>query len=216
MRIGKRKKVSFRTYLVHHRRRLGDLSRRRLLSCVLVGSAAWTLGRRVLAEEVAVPVARQAELLVRVAAYDRNLPARAQGTVRVLILTNPDDADSRGVAAQMDAALRHFDKIAGLPYDVSTLAFPGGAQVAAKCKAEHLSIVYVAPGLDGKVAELAGALGGVDVLSVAALARYVSQAIVLGFDLVSGKPTLVINLPQSRKQNVSIGAEVLHLMKVIE
>jgi len=195
---------------------LGDLDRRRTLCCLLVGSAALALGRRAAAEEVAVPVARQAELLVRVAAYDRNLPARAAGTVRVLILTNPDDADSRGVAAQMDAALRHFDKIAGLPYEVSTAPFPGGGQVAAKCKADHVSIVYVAPGLDARVAELVGALGGVDVLSVAALARYVNGGIVLGFDLVSSKPTLVINLPQSRKQNVSIGAEVLHLMKVIE
>jgi hypothetical protein len=201
---------------MHDARRLGDLSRRRALCCLLAGSAALAFGRRVSAEEVAVPVSRQAELLSRVAAYDRNLPARAQGTVRVLILTNPDDADSRAVAAQMDAALRRSDKIAGLPYEVTTLAFPGGAQVAAKCKGEHVSIVYVTPGLDGKVAELVSALDGVDVLSVAALARYVSQKVVLGFDLVSGKPTLVINLPQSKRQNVSIGAEVLHLMKVIE
>jgi YfiR/HmsC-like len=195
---------------------LRDLGRRHAVMCLLVGGASLALTRRVRAEEVAVPVARQAELLVRVAAYDRNLPARAAGTVRILILTNPDDADSRSVAAQMDAALRHFDKIAGLPYEISTAPFPGGAQVAAKCKAEHLSIVYMTQGLDAKVADLVGALGGVDVLSVAALARYVNTGVVLGFDLVSSKPTLVINLPQSKKQNVSIGAEVLHLMKVIE
>ena len=184
--------------------------------CLLVGGASLVIARGARAEEVAVPVPRQAELLVRVAAYDRNLPARAAGTVRVLILTNPDDADSRAVAAQMEAALRHFDKIAGLPYEIATAPFPGGAQVAARCKAEHLSIVYVTQGLDAKLAELVGALGGVDVLSVAALARYVNAGVVLGFDLVSSKPTLVINLPQSKKQNVSIGAEVLHLMKVIE
>jgi hypothetical protein len=153
---------------------------------------------------------------VRVAAYDRNLPARAQGTVRVAILTNPEDADSRSIAAQMDAALRHFDKIAGLPYEITTIPFPGGAQVAAKCKSEHVSIVYVTSGLDAKVGELVAALNGVDVLSVAALPRYVNQAIVLGFELVSSKPVLLINLAQSKKQNVAIGAEVLHLMKVIE
>ncbi len=168
------------------------------------------------AEEVAVPVARQAELLVRVAAYDRNLPARAAGTVRILILTNADDADSRAVAGQMDAALRKFDKIAGLPYEITTTPFPGSAQVAAVCKQNHVSIVYVTQGLDAKVGDLVNALGGVDVLSVAAVARYVSQAVVLGFDLVSAKPTLVINLPQAKKQNVSIDASVLNLMKVIQ
>jgi len=46
--------------------------------------------------------------------------------------------------------------------------------------------------------------------------RYVAQSVVLGFDLVSAKPTLVINLPQAKKQNVSIDAGVLHLMKVIQ
>jgi len=191
-------------------------SRRRVLRCLLAGSAALALGRRARAEEVAVPVPRQAELLVRVAAYDRNLPARAGGTVRILILTNPDDADSRAVAAQMDAALRKFDKIAGLPYEITTEAYPGGAQVAAACKQSHLSIVYVTQGLDAKIADLVGALSGVDVLSVAAVARYVAQAVVLGFDLVSAKPTLVINLPQAKKQNVSIDAGVLNLMKVIQ
>jgi hypothetical protein len=195
---------------------LRDLGRRRAVMCLLVGGASLAVSRRARAEEVAVPVARQAELLVRVAAYDRNLPERAGGTVRILILTNPDDADSRGVAAQMDAALRHYDKIAGLPYEIATAPFPGGGAVAAKCKAEHLSIVYMTQGLDAKVAELVGALGGVDVLSVAALARYVSGGVVLGFDLVSSKPTLVVNLPQSKRQNVSFSAEVLHLMKVIE
>ena len=76
--------------------------------------------------------------------------------------------------------------------------------------------MYVTQGLDAKVGDSVNALGGVDVLSVAAVARYVSQAVVLGFDLVSAKPTLVINLPQAKKQNVSIDASVLNLMKVIQ
>jgi hypothetical protein len=192
------------------------LDRRRLIQCLLVGSATAVFGRRAGADEVSVPVSRQAELLVRVAAYDRNLPARAAGTVRVLIVTNPEDADSRGVAAQMDAALRRFDKIAGLPYDVTTTAYPGGAQLAATCRQSHISIVYVTQGLDAKIPELVAALGGVDVLSVAAVVRYVPTGIVLGFDLISAKPTLVINLPQANKQHVSIDAGVLNLMKVIQ
>ncbi len=162
-----------------------------------------------------MPVPRQAELLVRVAAYDRNLPARAGGTVRVLVLVNPDDADSRSIGAQMVSALRKFDKIAGLPHDVSSAPFASAAQLASACKAGHISIVYVAPGLDDKIGELVAAMSDLDLLSVAALARHVNQGIVLGFDLISAKPTLVINLVQAKKQNVSIDAGVLNLMKVV-
>ena len=192
------------------------LNRRRLLHCLLSGAAAIALRPRARAEELSVPVSRQAELLVRVAAYDRNLPARAKGTTRVLILMNPDDADSRTVANQMESALRGFDKIAGLPSEITTMAYPGGAQVAAACRQNHIAIVYVTQGLDAKIPDLVNALTGVDVLSVAAVARYVTQSVVLGFDLVSAKPTLVINLPQAGRQSVSMDAGVLNLMKVIQ
>ncbi len=191
------------------------LGRRHVLYGFL-GSVATGLVRPASAEEVVVPVPRQAELLVRVAAYDRNLRARARGTVRVLILMNPADPDSRAVAAQMDAALRKFDKIAGLPCEITTTAYPGAAQVAATCRQGHVSIVYATQGLDPNIPDLVTALVGVDVFSVAAVVRYVSQGVVLGFDLVSAKPTLVLNLPQAGRQNVSIEAGALNLMRVIQ
>ena len=104
----------------------------------------------------------------------------------------------------------------GSPTRITTTGYPGAAQVAATCRQNHISIVYVTQGLDAKVPDLVAALGGVNVLSVAAVVRYVPQGVVLGFDLISAKPTLVINLPQANKQNVSIDAGVLDLMKVIQ
>lgn len=163
-----------------------------------------------------MPVSRQAELLVRVAAYDRSLPARAQGTAKVLIVTNANDADSKSTAAQMESALKRFDKIAGLPAQVSTIAFAGGAKLAAACRASHIAIVYLTQGLASSIGEIATALEGVDVLSVASIGRLVEGGAVLGFDLVSGNPTLLVNLSQAKKQNVTLDAEVLHLMKVVK
>ncbi|HZU84517.1 MAG TPA: YfiR family protein, partial [Polyangiaceae bacterium] len=172
--------------------------------------------RRAIAEESPVPVSRQAELLVHVAAYDRNLPARAQGVARVLVVTNPDDADSRAAGAAMQLALRRYDKIAGLPAQVTVVAFPGGPQLAAACRDGHVSIVYVTPGADAVLSELVTALDGVDVLTASAIPRFVAQGIVLGFDLVSGKPTLMINLPQAKRQNVAIDPKVVQLMRLVK
>jgi hypothetical protein len=167
------------------------------------------------AEDVEVPVARQAELLVRVAAYDRSMAGRSAGRLRILIVNNPGDADSRSVAAQMDTALRNFDRIAGLPYDISVAPFASGAALAASCRASHIGIVYVAPGLDSSIGDIARSLDGVDVLSVAAIGRHARQGIALSFDLESGRPSILINLAQARKQNVNIAADVLSLMKVV-
>jgi len=193
-----------------------SFSLRRALRALAPVAALALVVEPVFAEQVSVPVSRQAELLVRVAAYDRNLPARAAGKVHVLILTQPDDTDSRATAAQMDAALHRFDSIAQLPFDVTTSNYPGGNALAAQCRSGHVAIVYVTPGLDARIGEIAHALDGVDVMTIAALGRYVAQGSALGFDLESGRPQLLINLTLAKKQNVAIQAEVLHLMKVIQ
>jgi len=168
------------------------------------------------AEETPVPVSRQADLLVRVAAYDRNLPARANGKVKVLIVRNDDDPDSRGVGAAMESAVRRFDSIGGIPSEVTSIAFPGGPQLAERVRQGGVSIVYLTPGLDAVLPEMIAALDGLDVLTVSAIPRFVARGVVFGFDLVSGKPTLMINLNQAKRQNVAIDPNAVRLMQVIK
>jgi hypothetical protein len=168
------------------------------------------------AEEAPVPVSRQADLLVRVAAYDRNLPARANGKVKVLIIRNDDDPDSRGVGAAMESAMKRFDSIGGLPTEVTSIPYPGAAQLATICRQGNVSIVYLTPGLDAVLPEMIQGLDGVDVLTVSAIPRFVARGVVFGFDLVSGKPTLMINLSQAKRQNVAIDPNAVRLMQVIK
>src|SRR5215471_10352962 len=110
------------------------------------------------AEEVAVPVGLQAELLTKVAAYDRNFAARAGDRAHVLILTRPGDAESVRTAAHMETALRGIADIGGLPHDETTLAYPGAKALADMCKARHVAIVYVAPALGGEIDGMRDAL----------------------------------------------------------
>jgi hypothetical protein len=168
------------------------------------------------ADEVAVPVELQAELLTKVAAYDRNMTARAAGRVHILIVERAGDADSGRTAAQMKKALGGVERVVGLPHDETILDYAGAAALASECRARHASIAYLSSGLGGELPQIRAALEGVDVLSAAAVASYVPGGIVLGFDLVSGKPKLLIQLGQARRQNVALKAEVLKLMKVFE
>jgi len=52
------------------------------------------------------------------------------------------------------------------------------------------------------------------VLSVGAVARYVQRGITLSFDLVDGKPKLLLGLGAANKQGVSLSGNVLTLMTV--
>jgi hypothetical protein len=190
------------------------IGRRSLVGGVVGAFVAGALERRADAEEPPVPAARQAELLARIAGYDRNLAARAQGTARVVIVQSPDDADSRTLAVSMETALNRIGRIGGLPVAVSTVRYTSGDDVAQRCRTERVSIVYLSSGLDPGVAPVVARLDGVDVLSVAGLPRYVAQGIVLGFDLVSGSPTLLFHLTNARRQNVAMDPKVVSLMQV--
>jgi len=185
----------------------------RLLISVLV--AAVLVIRRSDAEEVAVPIELQVDLLVKVAAYDKHMPARAGDRVRVLILTKGGDPESARAALLVARALGTRDAIAALPHEETTAPFTDGPALAGAIAASRLSVVYFTPGFsDGEIAATAAALSGVDVLTVAALPRYVPGGVVLGFDVLSGKPKLLVHLAQARRQRVELSADVLSLMRV--
>lgn len=167
-------------------------------------------------EDVAVPLPLQMELLLKVAAYDRNLPARARDTVEVLILTKNGDAQSTHVATQAGRAL-DGKRLADRPVHVVIEAHVDGARTAKRIRELRAAIVYAAPGFsDDEMTALGRSLDGVDVLSAGALARFVQTGVVVAFDLVSGKPKLLVHIKRAREQNVDLSSKVLKLAKVIE
>jgi hypothetical protein len=183
----------------------------------------WTLGiaapfvaSRAAAESVPVPIVLQAELLAKVLEYDRNFPARAGERAKVLLVSQSGNADSTTIAQQMSAALGRLPQIAGLPHDEVVVSYAGAQELAKLCRAQRVSVVYFGPGFRDDLGAIRAALNGVDVLSVASVPDYVQNGIVLGFDVVSGRPKLLLNLPQARLQKVDLTASVLKLMTVIE
>ena len=179
----------------------------------MAGSLVSSGGR---AESIAAPVALQAELLAKVAEYDRNFVARAGERARVLLVTQPSNADSVTVAQQMSAALGRLSLIAGLPHDELIMPYKGAADLARVCRDRRICIVYFGPGFQDDIGDIRNALSDVEVLTVASVPGYVRDGIVLGFDVVSGHPKLLFNLSQARLQKVAIAAAVLKLMTVFE
>lgn len=167
-------------------------------------------------EEVPVPVPLQIELLLKVAGYDKNLAARAPSVVRVLVLTKGGNAQSSRVGQAAARALE--GKTAGSrPVEVTTQAFTTGPALAAKVKEAKLAIVYVTPGFDaGEMESIAKSLAGISVLSAGALTRFIDTGVVLGFELVSGKPKLLVHLKRARDQSVELSSQVLKIVRVIE
>jgi len=94
------------------------------------------------------------------------------------------------------------------------VSFESAALLGKRCRTDSVDIVYLTPGLEDDVPEIRKALTGVDTLSVSAVPSSVPAGIVLGFELLSGKPKIWLNLAQAKAQNVNFKADVLKLMKV--
>ena len=168
------------------------------------------------AEEPAVPVGLQAELTAKIAGYDRNYAPRAGSRAKVFIVSRPGDAESTKVANQARAAFGGLQEIGGIGHDEIAVSFASAKALADEVGKQKPALVYLSTGLSSDVAAIADALNGRDVVTVAALAGDVAKGAVLGFDLVSGKPKLLVHLTQAKKQNAAFKAEALKLMKVFE
>jgi len=191
------------------------LTRRQWLTRVLlVGALVWA--RRATAEEPRVPPRLQAELLAKVAAYDGHFPARAAGRALVLVLVAPKEPDSERFGAQIRAELAKQPLIGGVEHMEEIVRYSSAAELTRLCRERKAAVVYIGPGLSAEATAIADALAGIDVLSVAAVSADVTRGIVLGFEVISGKPKLSIHLTRARRQNVAFKPELLRLARVLQ
>ena len=184
--------------------------------CLALGAAVTLLAGGLAAEEPAVPVGLQAELTSKIVAYDRNYAARAGGRAKVVIVAKAGDAESTKVANLARSAFGGMSEVGGLPHDELVVTFSGAKALSEEVGKQRASIVYLSTGLSAEVPGIADALNGKDVVTIASVAGDVPKGAVLGFDLVSGKPKLLVHLTQAKKQNAAFKAEALKLMKVFE
>ena len=91
-----------------------------------------------------------------------------------LIVSKAGDADSARVASQMAAALGPVERIAGLPKELIPYTYAGAQELLATCRAKHIAIVYLAPGLSHEVTAIAAALNDQSLLTLAAMANDVA------------------------------------------
>jgi hypothetical protein len=169
-----------------------------------------------MADRIAVPIRLQAELLSKVASYDRNFEARTGERVRTLLLMKQGDPESSRAAAEMKSAMSSIPTIGTLPHDDELATYSDAGALAETCRARKVAILYVAPGFSQELDELRETIGTLSLLSVGSVAEYVPSGIVLGFDLVSGRSKLLVNLTQARRQNIEFRAEILKLTRVYQ
>lgn len=187
--------------------------------CTRRGALLAGLGLSLLPSEAradsGVPYPLQAQLMAKVASYDRRFRERNGSRVLALIVTKRGNPESAQVAQQVKAALGEISTIGDLPHQEDIVQYDGADALARLARERRAGIVYFGPGFDGDVASIRRALTSARALTVAAVPDYVTSGIVLGFDLVSGKPKLLVHLAAALEQGIEFRADVLRLMKIV-
>ena len=165
------------------------------------------------AEDIVVPLRTQAQLIVKLAEYDRNLVARPGPRV-VLIVRSKTTASSRtaeGIASELGS----YDNIAGVAHVEKVIDFVSAGDLKKRVHSESAQIVYFCPDFEAQIASIADELTGLTVLSVGAAPSHPGLGSVVGFDIHSGRTQLLVNLKQAQRQNVQLHSEFLKIVKVI-
>ena len=178
--------------------------------CLAVGLTA-SIARA----DVPVPARLQAQLIAKIAAFDRNFPGRAGANALVLVIFKPGDSDSSQFAQQIAGELRTLADVGGVASTVDVIPFAGAAALAATIRDRKAAVVYLSADLDRDAAPVAGALAGGDVLTIGATGAFAEAGTVIGFDLVGGKPKIVANLGVAKAQHVDLKAEFLRLTRIV-
>jgi len=182
-----------------------------VVSCVVL---ACRVG---LAGELVVPIPVQVEMLSKLVAFDRGFRDRVGSEAHVVVVEVPGNGESHRAAQQIRGRFVQQPNLAGVPLTLDILTYAGAAPLAASCAERKIHLVYLAPGFaEPEVRAIAKALDGVNVLTASAAASDVPAGSVVGFDLVEGKPKILVNLPQARKQGVVFAATLLSLARVVQ
>lgn len=164
-----------------------------------------------------VPVDIQTSLLAKVARHDRNMEARAvAGTLRILVARRSGSLSDEREAELLKNALGGTSEVGGLPHQTRVTEFTSADALAKQCSAGSVAIVWLTSELAAESKSIAKALTGANVLSVSTRPDAIPDGIVLGFDLIQGRPKILVNLPQARAQNVMFRASLLKIVKVIQ
>lgn len=167
------------------------------------------------ADEVSVPIELQVALLERIVRYERTFAAETT-PVHVLVVSRASSPESQRVSGQLVAGLRHAGTLGGRTVEATTSSYTSASALDGEVAASHARIVYLAAGLGDQIAAIGAALSDAGLIIVSAVGADVDRGAVVGFELVSARPRIVVNLGVARAHQLQFNAQFLRLARVVE
>jgi hypothetical protein len=168
------------------------------------------------AEEPSIPLDLQAQLSAKIIEYVESPPLGGGDRLALGILVNARDAESMRAGVELRAAFARVSGSGRRTFDVQIIQWNSASALADEITRRKLAIVYLTPGLLSNLSAVVSAVARRRVLTIAAVDAYVAGGAILGYELSSGHPRMILNLRQAKTQEVVLRAALMKLVRIIE
>jgi hypothetical protein len=164
-----------------------------------------------------VPPDREAAIMTRVLAYDRNLKGRAGGSVILAVLERAGNSASQQEAQRIHAAFKKLEKftIQNLPFKAIRVPYTGESELVSVIASRGIDAVYVPSALAGDAAAVGSACRKRRALSLAGDGDMLKKGLAIAVDIRDTRPQLIIHLRESQAVGSSFPSALLRLADVV-
>jgi hypothetical protein len=156
----------------------------------------------------------EAALILRVLAYDRSLPDRAEDRVTILAVHG-------GSSRACDPLVRALNQlgravsVGGMHARAVTHAYEGPDELLAAGRETGASVVYMCPGFSPSVDEISEVTRRASLLSISGREAHVRSGLTVAIVAGSGSPRLVVNIRSAEAEGVRLDAALLRIATVV-
>jgi len=170
----------------------------------------------VCAEEMALPVATQVPLLLKILTYDRNLGAKAGSELAIGIVYDPSDRDSTKATTDLGSALfqNRGKTVKQLPIKYYTIDYTNNAVLERFVKQRGISVLYIAPGNARNLTNILQVSQDLHLTTLTGVPDYVRRGAAVGLAQGADRPQILVNLQTTRNEGSEFEASFLSMRVV--
>jgi len=169
-------------------------------------------------EQMPVPADSQVPLLLKVLTFDRNFSQKITSALRIAIVYDPSNPESRRAQRDIADILDRFSTktIKQLPIEYIPLQYRGEQTLDESAKAHNINVFYIAPGNARHLQALLRVSLEHQITTITGVPDYVVQGVAVGIEVRENhKPGIFINLSASKSHGCDFDAKLLQLARIV-
>jgi hypothetical protein len=169
------------------------------------------------AQETALPVDLQFDLMMKVLTFDRSLRSRVGDELVIGVVCQKDVRESQAAKDALLAAARApgASPWPDLPVRAIALEIGSPAELDSRLGREGVDIVYLASLRAVNIKTVVAVCQARKILSFTGVPAYLEAGASVGFDLREDRPVIIINLAGARRAGADFSSKLLRLIRVI-